>query len=116
MGAGLSAPTTGLHTNFLWESSTPLKGQSTVKQWLNQVPMMRPIRVFLIVALVVLGTGCARLSAQAPMAFWDGSMGQASNRSPWPDAPPTQLIAGGGTVGIAGGVFLEEFEKRWAQK
>ena len=43
--------------------------------WLKQVPMMRPIRVFLIVALVVLGTGCARLSAQAPMAFWGGSMG-----------------------------------------
>ena len=77
--------------------------------------MMRPIRAFLIVALIVLGTGCARLSAQAPMAFWGGSMGQATNRSPWPDAPATQLIAGGGTVGVAGGLFLDEFEKTWAQ-
>jgi len=77
--------------------------------------MMRPIRAFLIVTLIALGIGCARLSAQAPMAFWDGSMGQASNRSPWPDAPATQLIAGGGTVGVAGGLFLDEFEKRRAQ-
>ena len=84
--------------------------------WLKQVAMMRPIRSFLIVALIVLGTGCARLSAQAPMAFWGGSMGQASNRSPWPDAPVTpQLIAGGGTVGVAGGLMLDEFEKRSAQ-
>jgi len=83
--------------------------------WLKQVAMMRPIRSFLIVALIVLGTGCARLSAQAPMAFWGGSMGQASNRSPWPDAPPTQLIARGGTVGVAGGLFLDKFEQRWAQ-
>jgi len=83
--------------------------------WLKQVAMMRPIRSFLIVALIVLGTGCARLSAQAPMAFWGGSMGQASNRSPWPDAPPTQLIARGGTDGVAGGLFLDKFEQRWAQ-
>ncbi len=97
----------------------PLRWVQTVMLitlWLKQVQMMRPIRVFLIVALIVLGIGCARLSGQTPMAFWGGSMGQASNRSPWPDAPATGSIGGGGTVGVAGGLFLDEFEKRWAHK
>jgi len=77
--------------------------------------MMRRISALLILTLISLGTGCARLSAQEPMAFWGGSIGRASVPSPWANMPTGGPPGGGGTVGVAGGLFLDEFEKRWTQ-
>jgi len=77
--------------------------------------MMRRISALLILMLISLGTGCARLSAREPMTFWGGSMGRATVPSPSPDAPVTRLMGGSGTVGVAGGLLLDEFEKMWAQ-
>ena len=76
---------------------------------------MRHISALLILTLISLGTGCARLSAQEPMAFWGGSMGRASVQSPLANMPASGSLGGGGTVGVAGGLFLDEFEKRWTQ-
>lgn len=75
---------------------------------------MRHISALLILMLISLGTGCARLSAQKPMAFLGGSMGRASGPSSLAMAASGPL-GGGGTVGVAGGLFLDEFEKIWAQ-
>jgi len=77
--------------------------------------MMRHISALLILTLISLGTGCARLSAQEPMAFWGGSIGRASVPSPWANMTASGPLGGGGTVGVAGGLFLDEFEKNWAQ-
>ncbi|MBI4382349.1 MAG: hypothetical protein HY574_14320 [candidate division NC10 bacterium] len=77
--------------------------------------MMRRISGLLILALISFGTGCARLSAQEPMAFWGGSMGRATVPSPWANMAASRPLSGGGTVGVAGGLFLDEFEKRWTQ-
>ena len=77
--------------------------------------MNKRISALLILTLISLGTGCARLSAQEPMAFWDGSLGRASVPSPWANMPASGPLGGGGTVGVAGGLFLDEFEKTWAQ-
>ena len=74
---------------------------------------MRHTSALLILMLISFGTGCARLSAQEPMAFWGGSIGRASVQSPLANMPPTWSIIGGGTVGVAGGLFLDEFEKIW---
>jgi len=76
---------------------------------------MRHISVLLILMLISLGTGCARLSAQKPMTFLGGSMGRASVPSPWANMAASRPLSGGGTVGFAGGLFLDEFEKRWTQ-
>ncbi len=85
---------------------------------MKEVTMMRPIKealplllVLLIVALMFLGTGCARLSAQTPLAFWGGSTGGARVHSHWTHPPAGQSIGGGGTVGVSGGLFLDEFER-----
>ena len=77
--------------------------------------MNKRISALLILTLISLGTGCARLSAQKPMAFWGGSMGRASVQSPLANMPASGSLSGGGTVGVAGGLFLDEFEKTWAQ-
>ena len=77
--------------------------------------MNKRISALLILTLISLGTGCARLSAQEPMAFWGGSMGRASVPSPWANMPASGPLGGGGTVGVAGGLFLDEFEKSWAK-
>ena len=76
---------------------------------------MRHISALLVLTLISLGTGCARLSAQEPMAFWGGSIGRASVQSPLANMPPSGPLGGGGTVGVAGGLFLDEFEKHWTQ-
>jgi hypothetical protein len=76
---------------------------------------MRHTSVLLILMLISFGTGCARLSAQEPIAFWGGSMGRASVPSRWANMPTGGPLSGGGTVGVAGGLFLDEFEKRWTQ-
>ena len=76
---------------------------------------MRHISAFLILTLISLGTGCARLTAQEPMAFWGGSIGRASVQSPLANMLASGPLGGGGTVGVAGGLFLEEFEKRWTR-
>jgi len=76
---------------------------------------MRHISALLILTLISLGTGCARLSAQEPMAFWGGSMGRANVPSPWANMAVSGPLGGGGTVGVAGGLFLDEFEKILAQ-
>ena len=76
---------------------------------------MRHISVLLNLMLISLGMGCARLSAQEPRAFWGGSMGRASVPSPWANMAASRPLSGGGTVGVAGGLFLDEFEKRWTQ-
>lgn len=77
--------------------------------------MNKRISALLILTLISLGTGCARLSAQEPMAFLGGSMGRASVPSPWANMAASRPLSGGGTVGVAGGLFLDEFEKSWAQ-
>lgn len=77
--------------------------------------MMRRISALLILTLISLGTGCARLSAQKPMAFLGGSMGRASGPSSLANMAVSGPLGGGGTVGVAGGLFLDEFEKRWTQ-
>ena len=71
--------------------------------------------VLLIVALVSLGTGCARLGAQTPLAFWGGSTGGARVHPHRTHPPVGQSIGGGGTVGVSGGLFLDQFERTWAQ-
>lgn len=83
---------------------------------------MRPINealpllvVLLIVALISLGTGCARLSAPTPLAFRGGTTVATRVQPDWTHPPSGQSIGGGGTVGVAGGLFLDEFEKTWAQ-
>ena len=77
--------------------------------------MNKRISALLILTLISLGTGCARLSAQKPMAFWGGSLGSATVTSPWANMPASGPLGGGGTVGVAGGLFLDKFEKSWAQ-
>lgn len=76
---------------------------------------MRRISALLILTLISLHTGCASLSAQKPMAFWGGSIGRESVPSPLTDMAARGGLSGGGTVGVAGGLFLDEFERRWAQ-
>lgn len=77
--------------------------------------MMRRISALLILSLISLDTGCARLSAQKPMAFWGGSMGREGVPSPLENLAARGSLSGGGTVGVAGGLFLDEFEKRWTR-
>jgi len=77
--------------------------------------MMRRISTLLILTLISLGTGCARLSAQEPMAFWGGSIGRASGPSSLANMAASGPLGGGGTVGVAGGLFLDEFERNWAK-
>ena len=76
---------------------------------------MRHISALLILTLISLGTGCARLSAQEPMAYWGGSIGRASVQSPLANMPAIGPLGGGGTVGVARRLFLDEFEKHWTQ-
>ena len=58
---------------------------------------MRHISALLILTLISLGTGCARLSAQEPMAFLGDSMGRASVPSPWANMAASGPLSGGGT-------------------
>ena len=73
------------------------------------------LAVLLIVALISLGTGCARLSAPTLLAFRGDSTVGTRVQPDWIHPPSGQPIGGGGTVGVAGGLFLDEFEKTWAQ-
>jgi hypothetical protein len=77
--------------------------------------MMRRISALLILTLISLNTGCANLHAQKPMAFWGGSMGRKTVPSPLESLATKGALGGGGTVGVAGGLFLDEFERTWAQ-
>jgi hypothetical protein len=76
--------------------------------------MVRRIITLLILTLISLNTGCASLTAQEPKAFWAGSMGHERVRSPLADMAARDALSGGGTVGVAGGLFLDEFERKWA--
>jgi hypothetical protein len=76
--------------------------------------MMRRIITLLMLTVITLDTGCARLTAQEPMAFWADAMGRESVRSPLADMAARGALSGGGTVGVAGGLFLDEFERKWA--
>jgi len=70
--------------------------------------MTKTISVLLVFTLIPLSTGCAGLAIQQPLAFRGTPVGVASDPSPG-------ALSGGGTIGIAGGLLIDEFEKNWAQ-
>ncbi len=79
---------------------------------MRDVRMPKIIAILLGCVLMSLSTGCARLVVQQPMAFWGSPVGAAGDRRA--DLAPT--FSGGGTIGPAGGLLIDQFEKNhWAQ-
>jgi hypothetical protein len=69
------------------------------------------ISVLLIVTFMWLSTGCAGLAVQQPLAFRGTPVREVNDRS-----TATFSYSGGGTIGPAGGLLIDEFEKNhWAQ-
>lgn len=65
---------------------------------------MKLVREFVALTLILVGTGCARLAA--PQAFAYRGTSAARECEPLPP-----VISGGGTVGVAGGLLIDELEK-----
>ncbi len=79
---------------------------------MRDVHMPKIITILLVCVLMSLSTGCAGLVVQQPLAFWGSPMGAAGDRP----ADLAATFSGGGTVGPAGGLLIDGFEKNhWAQ-
>ncbi len=64
------------------------------------------IGVLLIVVFMWLSTGCAGLAGQQPLAFRGSPVREVNDRS-----TPIFPYSGGGTIGVSGGLLIDEFEK-----
>ncbi len=70
---------------------------------------MKPISRLVVLTLILVLTGCARLTAPQALAF----RGNSEVRECDP-LPP--VISGGGTVGVAGGLLIDELDRNCAQR
>ncbi len=66
-------------------------------------------RLVVLIVILVSTAGCARLTAPQALAF----RGNSSVRECDP-LPP--VIAGGGTVGVAGGLLMDELDKNCVER
>jgi hypothetical protein len=78
---------------------------------MRDVHITKIIAILLGCVLMSLSTGCARLVVHQPMAFWGSPVGAGDDRS-----TATFSFSGGGTIGVSGGLLIDQFEKNhWAQ-
>ncbi len=78
---------------------------------MRNVRMPKIITILLVCVLMSLSTGCAGLVVQ-PLAFLGSPVGAAGDRP----ADLAATFSGGGTIGPAGGLLVDEFERNhWAQ-
>ena len=78
---------------------------------MRDVHMTKFISVILFFMLMSLSTGCAGLAGPQPLAFRGTPVREVNDRS-----TATFSYSGGGTIGPAGGLLIDEFEKNhWAQ-
>jgi hypothetical protein len=69
------------------------------------------ITVLLIVTFMWLSTGCAGLAGLQPLAFRGSPVSEVNDRS-----TPIFSYSGGGTIGVSGGLLIDQFEKNhWAR-
>ncbi len=79
---------------------------------MRDVHMPKILTILLVCALMSLSTGCASLVVQQPLAFLGSPVGAADDRP----ADLAATFSGGGTIGPAGGLLIDEFEKNhWAR-
>ncbi len=70
---------------------------------------MKLISGLVVLTLILVITGCARLTAPQAFAFRGNSVVRECG-------PLPPVISGGGTVGVAGGLFIDELDKNCAQR
>ncbi len=70
---------------------------------------MKLVRGFVALTLILVSAGCARLVAPQAFAF-------RGNSEVRPCEPLPAVITGGGTVGVAGGLLIDELNKNCAQQ
>ena len=70
--------------------------------------MTKIISVLLAFMLISLITGCAGLTGPQLLAFRGSPVRETSD-------PPAAIFSGAGTIGPAGGLLIDEFEKKWSQ-
>ncbi len=71
---------------------------------------MKLVRGFVALTLILVTAGCARLAAPQAFAFRGNSEVRVC------EPLPPVITGGGGTVGVAGGLLIDELNKNCAQQ